>query len=222
VVREYYKADMRNRLNRLRRPEGSSWRHGLRRPWRNAGQEPAPAFPAGLAARRDAVGPDEAHQELALLGALIERPALLHALAEETAGLPIASPELDRLRRGLLDALSLSASGVDPAADEALAGDVSLEGRLITEHLRNIGLGRLAMAARAKALKVFQDRPGDAEAWIEQWRGAAQRLAKHLADLEELSRAEQDLANDLCEENLQRVQAVSDRIRRESLDQGPG
>ena len=42
---------------------------------------------------------------------------------EDLASLPIGHPELARLRSGLLDALSLVPSGVDPAADEA-AGDI--------------------------------------------------------------------------------------------------
>jgi DNA primase len=41
------------------------------------------------------------------------------------------------------------------------------------------------------------------------------------ADLEELDRARQALAEDLSEENLQWLQAVSDRVRRESQDPGP-
>ena len=113
---------MRSRLARLRAPRG-------RRPGGRAaagrsaaaGPEPAP-FAAGSAARRASTDLDGSRQERALLGALIERPALLHVLAEDLAALPIANPELDRLRSGLLDALSQAPSGVDPAADEALAG----------------------------------------------------------------------------------------------------
>src|SRR5262249_45668236 len=133
-----------------------------------------------------------------------------------------ANPEVARLRTALLDALSHSVSGLDPAADEALAGDMSLEGQLITEHLQREGLARMALAAQAKARKVFRDKPGDAGARGDQWRGAAQRLTRHLADLEELKRAEEALAQDLSEENLQWFQSISDRMRRESLDPGPG
>ena len=82
-------------------------------------QDPAP-FAAGAAARRSA-DLDTSRQERALLGALIERPALLHILAEELAHLPIGHEELQRLRSGLLDALSLVPSGIEPAADEAQA-----------------------------------------------------------------------------------------------------
>uniref|UniRef100_UPI00195339CC hypothetical protein n=1 Tax=Escherichia coli TaxID=562 RepID=UPI00195339CC len=84
---------------------------------------------------------DGSRQERALLGALLERPALLHVLAEEVAHLPISSPELNRLRCGLLDALALMPSGIDPAADDATDGEMPLEARLIEDHLRRTGLG---------------------------------------------------------------------------------
>jgi DNA primase len=121
MVREYYRTEMRNRLNRMRRPEAPAWQPGGggRKPFRRPGDpEPAP-FAAGSAARRSGEGLDGSRQERVLLGALIERPTLLHILAEELASLPIGHPELVRLRSGLLDALSLVPSGVDPAADEA-------------------------------------------------------------------------------------------------------
>ncbi len=220
VVRDYYRSDMRGRLGRLRRPEGPAWRPGERRSFRGPGPDPAP-FAAGSAARRDTADL-EGRQERALLGALIERPALLHVLAEELAALPIAHPELARLRSGLLDALSLAPSGVDPAVEEALAEDggedTPLEARLIEEHLQRSGLGRVAAAARAKAREIFRTDPADAEGWVGQWRRAARHLCQLTADPEELKRAEQALAEDMNEENLQRLQAILDRMRRESVE----
>jgi DNA primase len=225
VVRDYYRSDMRDRLARLRRPAGPAWRPGERRPFRSPGPEPAP-FAAGSAARRASTDLDGSRQERALLGALIERPALLHVLAEDLAALPIASPELARLRSGLLDALSLAPSGIDPAAEAALAeggaGDVPLEARLIEEHLKRSGLGRLAASAQAKAREVFRDDPADADGWVGQWRRAASHLCQLTTDPEELKRAEQALAEDMNEENLRRLQAILDRMRRESLESGAG
>jgi DNA primase len=175
-----------------------------------------------LAAQR--TGTDR--QERALLGALLERPALLHALAEELAALPIANPELGRLRSGLLDALSLRPSGVDPAAEEALAGGspeaIPLEARLIEDHLERSGLGSLAAASQAKAREVVRDDPTNADGWIDQWRRGARYLSQLASDLEELRRAEQALAEDLSEENLQWFRAISDRMRRESVETGNG
>ena len=222
VVRDYYRSDMRTRLDRIRRPERQKWQPGVRRPFRGPGApEPAP-FAAGLASQR--TGTDR--QERALLGALLERPTLLHAVAEELAALPIANPELARLRSGLLDALSLVSSGIDPAAEEALADGspqgIPLEARLIEEHLERCGLGQLAASSQAKAREVFRDDPANAEGWMDQWRRGARHLSQLAADIEELRRAEQALAEDLSDENLQWFRAISDRMRRESVEAGGG
>jgi DNA primase len=223
VVRDYYRTDMRSRLARLRRPDGPAWRPGERRFFRGPGPEPAP-FAAGSAVRRASTDLDSSRQERALLGALIERPALLHILAEDLAALTITNPELGRLRSALLDALSLAPSGVDPAADEALAekGAESLEARLIEEHLERCGLQRVAASAQAKAQEVFRDDPVDPDGWVGQWRRAARHLSQLTADPEELKRAEEALAEDANEENWRRLQAVLDRIRRETLESGTG
>ncbi|MCC8431436.1 DNA primase [Reyranella aquatilis] len=223
IVRDYYRADMRERLNRMRRPERPAWQPGARKPFRRPGDpEPAP-FAAGSAARLAGSDLDGSRQERVLLGALIERPALLHILAEDVASLPLANPELDRLRSGLLDALSLVPQGVDPAADEAMGDSASsLEAQLIEQHLERIGLGRLAATARAKAREAFRDNPAGTEGWVGQWRRAARHLTQLQADPEELKRAEEALAEDMSEENLQRLQAILDRMRRESIESNAG
>ena len=223
IVRDYYRADMRERLNRMRRPERPAWQPGARKPFRRPGDpEPAP-FAAGSAARLAGSDLDGSRQERVLLGALIERPALLHILAEDVASLPLANPELDRLRSGLLDALSLVPQGVDPAADEAMGDSASsLEAQLIEQHLERIGLGRLAATARAKAREAFRDDPAGTEGWVGQWRRAARHLTQLQADPEELKRAEEALAEDMSEENLQRLQAILDRMRRESIESNAG
>jgi DNA primase len=219
VVRDYYRSDMRSRLARLRRVDPPSWQP-RRRSFRDAVADPAP-FAAGAAARR-AADPEGSHQARALLGALIERPALLHVLAEELAALPLAHPELVRLRSGLLDALALAPAGLDPAVEEAFGAEgPPLEIRLIEEHLQRSGLGRVAGAARVKAREVFRNDPSGSDGWVEQWRRTAHHLSRLAADLEELERARQALAEDLSEHNLQWLQAVSDRVRRESQDPGP-
>ena len=169
---------------------------------------------------------DGSRQERALLGALLERPAMLHVLAEDVAALPIASPELARLRSGLLDALSLVSEGIDPAAEDALMGSGSehspLEAQLIEEHLQRSGLGRLAAAARVGAREVFRDNPAEADGWVGQWRRMARHSNQLTADPEELKRAEEALAEDMNEENLRRLQAILDRMRRESIESGTG
>ena len=173
VVRDYYRTDMRSRLDRLRRPEGRPG--GRASGGRFAVPVPNPRpFAAGSAARRSGTDLEGSRQERALLGALIERPALLHILAEDLAALPIANPELARLRSGLLDALSLAPSGVDPAVEEALADGAtdgpSLEARLIEEHLQRSGLGRLAAAG-----------PGQGPGGLPRRSGRCRRLGRPMA-----------------------------------------
>jgi DNA primase len=223
VVRDFYRTEMRSRLGRMRRPDWAPWQPGQRRPFRGAGSEPAP-FAAGSAARRAGADLDGSRQERALLGALLERPAMLHVLAEDVAALPIASPELARLRSGLLDALSLVSGGIDPAAQEALVEetDIPLEARLIEEHLERSGLGRLAAMARVRAREAFRVDPADADGWVGQWRRMARHLNQLTAAPEELKRAEEALAEDMNEENLRRLEAILDRMRRESIESGTG
>jgi len=217
-VRDYYQNEMRSRVAKLRLPE-RVWQPGLRRGF---GLPPGPRAPfaAGFAARQSEAQQDDSPLERALLGALILRPALLHVLNEDVAHLPpLPSPELERLRQALLDALAQLPEGVDPAADEAL-GDAPLEAGLIAEHLERTGLSRVAASAQAKARKVFREDARSVDGWVGQWRRTARQLTQRAADLDELRRAQQALAEDVNEENWQWVRDVTDRMRRESLDSG--
>ena len=223
VVRDYYRADMRGRLAKLRRSDAEPRLPRGRKSSALAGAPAAP-FAPGAAARRLGIDGEGTRQERALLGALIERPSLLHVLAEDVAALPIARGELARLRSTLLDALALMPAGVDPAAEEALAEDdragLPLEGRLIWEHLERAGLKRIAVAAQAKAREIFRDANDRPDDWVCQWRRTARHLSQLSADPEELRQAEQALAEDMNEENLRRLQAILDRMRRDALEAG--
>ena len=121
-VQSYYRSEMRERLNKAHRPPPSArWQGGGRRPFGRGGPGPEPApFPAGTAARLAGTDLDSSRQERALLGALIERPALLHVVADDLRTLEIAHPELARLESALLELSGRSPVGVDPAAEEAL------------------------------------------------------------------------------------------------------
>ncbi len=211
-VRGYYRADFRSRLDKAYGQRRVPWTPGPRRNYPpRFGDKPAP-FAAGMAARQ-AADTDRFQEHRALLGALIERPALLHVLAEDLHHLALPGGDLDRLRDALLHALALVPSGVDPAAEEAVGGDTPLEESLILEHLHRSGLAGVAAAAQAKARLVFHDAVGDPEGWVDQWRHAAQRLAQLKADQEELERAQEALAQDMSEENLQWFRSIQARIQ---------
>ena len=69
---------------------------------------------------------------------------------------------------------------------------------------------------------MFRDDPADTDGWVGQWRRAARHLSQLTSDPEELKRAEEALAEDMTEENLHRLQAILERMRRESLEAGTG
>ena len=80
----------------------------------------------------------------------------------------------------------------------------------------------LAASARQKAREAFRDDPADADGWVGQWRRAARHMSQLQADPEELKRAEEALADGMSEENLRRLQAILDRMRRESVESNAG
>ncbi len=216
-VRDLYRNEMNSRLGKLRLPE-PVWQPGGRRGFRSDAR-PSP-FAAGAAAQRAGTDMDGGRQQRVLLGALIDRPAMLHVLAEELHRLPIDdNPELDRLRTSLLDALSLMPSGVDPAADEAVEGQLPLEAQLIADHLERNGLGTAAANALARAREVFRDK--DADAWMARWRRMAGYLDRRKQEAQEVLELRAEMAEGgLTEENLQHARAIGVRRARENSETG--
>jgi len=205
-VQSYYRSEMNDRLHKAHRPPPSArWQGGSRRPFVHGrpGPEPAP-FPAGTAARLAGSGLDSSRQERALLGALIERPALLHVVADDLRSLQIAHPDLARLESALLEYL-VEVPGVDPAAEEAL-GDGGLEERLLTEHLQRLGLEAIAEGARAKARELFREREN--EAWLERWYRTTRRLIDRRAAEAHLREAQENFASCGTDEALEHLEAA--------------
>ncbi len=231
IVRDHYRADMRTRLNKQRQADGQQWwgggAPGQRRPFRGVPGAPVAPFPPGAAARASTMDLDGSRQVQVLLGVLVERPALLHILHEEVARLPIANPELERLQSGLLDALSMIPDGIDPAADDAVGQGAPddqppLETRLITEHLQRSGLGPAAEAARVKARGVFRNASEPSDLWIDRWRRTASHLTLTVGGSDEVKRNQDDLAADLTDENLQKMEDLRLRRQRENIESGTG
>jgi DNA primase len=222
AVRDHYRAEMKSRLNKMRQADGQAFwggRPGQRRPFRGAPGAPPSAFPPGAAARASTMDLDGSRQVQVLLGVLVDRPALLHELHEEVARLPIANPELARLQAGLLDAFSLVPEGVDPAADEAVG---ALEMQIIADHLQRCGLTPAAQAARLKARGVFRNAGEPSGVWIDRWRRTASHLNLTVGGTDELQRNKEDLASDLTDENLQKIEDLRLRRQRENFEASRG
>ncbi|SJZ31598.1 DNA primase [Enhydrobacter aerosaccus] len=231
VVRAHYQSEIRSRLGRAWRTERPAWQPGKRtgagskagggRPFRGPGAAMEVPVSAGTEARQASLDLDGYSRQIRmLLGALIERPAMLHVLNEEVSVLPTDKyPELARLQRGLLDALSLMPSGLDPAADDAAADSVPLEVQLITDHLQRNGLGRLAETARLKAREIFRTDPSDSEAWMAQWRRTAEHVMRRLSNMAEIEQLKAEFCRDPSEENAERLKAAVGRMGRETLQE---
>ncbi len=208
AVKGLYREEFDDRFYKAfgRRPatSGGRWQQGGRRPFRGMSLEPPAPFAPGTAARMAGTGLDSSRLERALLGALIERPALLHIVIEELHPLAITNPELCRLERALAQFANESPS-IEPAAEEAMGG-APLEEKLLAEHLQHHGLDQVAEMARIKARELF--RGPETEAWVDDWRRIAGHLVKRKAAAAHLQEAERAFAAEGTEERWQDLVAA--------------
>ncbi len=197
-VQAYYRSEMFERLDKAHRPPPSARWQGRRGFSRGGpGPEAAP-FPAGAAARTAGTDLDGSRQERALLGALIARPSLLHAVFDDVHKLAIVNPELRRLEGALHDFMS------DPPPPEAETGAPvaePLEERQLAQHLQRRGLGGVAQGARQKAQELFRDK--EDEVWLARWRRMFDHVMARKAAAAHLLEAEQAFAAQATEENWQ-------------------
>src|SRR6185437_6273517 len=189
-----------------RRPAagGGRWQPGTRRSFRGMGLEPPAPFASGTAMARLAGSDVNTRLEQLLLGALIERPALLHVLADELRQLGMENPELCRLESALAQ-FANEAPSIDPAAEEAMGGE-PLEQKLLAEHLQQHGLDRVAEMARARARELFREQ--ETEVWLDRWRRIAGHLVKRKAAAAHLQEAQQAFATEGTEESWQELEAA--------------
>ena len=223
VVREYYRTDVRNRLAKLRRPDRMPWLPRARLGSTRGGQRASSPCTRcrGAAGGQRSEG---SRQERGLLGALIERPACFTSWPRTRR--PCRS--LIRTWRGCAARFSMRLprcpGGVDPAVEDALAGsDMPAD-----PPLKHAAPGA---SGAHRPWADGSDSPGqgpggvrnadrEEDGWVGQWRRAARHLSQLSADPEELRQAEQALAEDMNEENLRRLQAILDRMRRDALSPG--
>jgi DNA primase len=206
-VKSLYRGEFDLRFDKAfgRRPfsSGGRWQ-GSRRPFRGMGLEPPAPFAPGTAARLAGSDLDSSRLERVLLGALIERPALLHIVADELRDLVIGNPELCRLERALVQ-FANEAPSIDPAAEEAMGGE-PLEQKLLAEHLQRHGLDAIAETAGNKAKELFREQ--ETEAWLDRWRRIAGHLVKRKAAAAHLQEAERAFATKGTEETWQDLVAA--------------
>jgi len=220
-VREHYRQTMSQRLKALFAPvSGRSSEGGRREPWgqgryaprarrdERPGARPRWTPPVSEAVRRSAAGRGLARSEApsgmaeeALILAALTHPFLLEDYAETFVSLPIAEPNLDKLRRELL----LTASSGQ-----------TLDSQGLRDHLTQRGVGdiceRLERRPMLKSMAMTKRGTPHAEVLRE----FNHVLARHrkLNELEaEHAQAAEALKRDVTEENVARLRAIVQELR---------
>ena len=204
TVQGEYRRFIRDRLFSLGRPPMTK---GGGKPWRNlsaagAGRAPAPISGAMHDAPPPPAPVGRRHRQV-FLGVLLHYPALIDHWIDDLAAIDIPEPELDKLRREILEV-----AAAHPALDDVV----------LHQHLALCGLAETA-GALVKIIAEhagFAVRGGDDPEVIR--RGLTETLqllrARSPGDRETASRV---LGTDPSDENWQRLKALKDR---EALD-GP-
>ena len=212
-MRDYYRREFKSRLWAAFGGGGGGARR--RPPRRPGGYRPDPG--RGPAPWRgpeprltDPLGSGEAgrgeRRERLLVTTVLAHPDLLAEVREEFAAVDIASPELDKLRRAIIDA-PVDISGLD---SESLKRHLSEQGFATI-------VDRLAAPLdwSERRLEDRLGRPGGRPADLEAgWRHVLSRHAR-IGTLEaELKAAADALAENMTEETLARVDALRQQVER--------
>ena len=190
-VRRHYESHVKSRLWKLFKDR--------RRSERSGGGAAHVAVSAGI--RRSSLNNEHLglKRERAIVATILHHPGMLAGVVEEFAGAEIADPELDRLRRAILE----TAVRLPDLDFEGLKGHLQRQGfEKIVNHLAGTDTKILARAALPEA--------ADRDAEI-QWRHMLERHRQ--ANLKaELRDAEEALAQDFTQENMDRLVALKDLL----------
>jgi DNA primase len=149
---------------RLARASGARNRPA-RPPARSQRKDPGemPWFADGAALQIAAHDLDAGRRERVLLGGILAHPAWLHDLAEDVAELPLARPDLQRVRAILLDVAAMALTA-DEAAGESLE---ETEALAMAANLDRAGLStlRAALLHEARAWLGSADSEGARGQW---------------------------------------------------------
>jgi DNA primase len=206
TVQSHYSADMAERLRALwgrgeaLRPARKAPRFASQRAGRWAAQEPwRVPTPASAQLRALAKGPparvSERRERQIVLG-LLNHPELLHDFLDEFASAEFASRELDSLRRRIID---------------ACAAQDGLDGPGLRDHLTMEGFLPLIERIEALAGRLNEWFLDAGAASADARTGLSQMFALNRRSMtleRELKAAEERLATDPTEENLQALDAV--------------
>jgi DNA primase len=216
IVQAEYRRFLRDRLFAFGRPQAAgNARNGARNAWGN-GQANArrlprgPAFSPG-APQLDAPPPPPApgrRQREIIVGMLLEHPFLVAEAHEDIAALDFPEPELDRLRRAILEA-------------EVLFPGLDAEGLRI-----HLGQNGFAMTVDAVSVALtdhagFLPRVSDAASVRVSWAHVTRmvRAGGPWGDRSELADAADALARDWSPEAWERLQALKGREAQEGFSE---
>ncbi len=147
-----------------------------------------------------AVAPQVRRRELVLVLTVANHPLLLEDHLETFAELELATPELDRLRRQILD---IAASG---ESLETLLSDTTLQATAVAESVDRLSRG---LTSRSE---WFVDRSAALEDAETGWLHTVALHRKMLTLQRELRAAEQALAEEPTEANLARLNDIREQI----------
>jgi DNA primase len=169
---------------------------------RSFGREPA--APSGPAASGDVRVLLLRHQQ-GLVAAVLNHPSILDQVGEAFGTLDLPAGELDRLRREII---------------KTWAPDIDSEG--FKSHLKDLGFG--AILERVLSAEVYEAAPfaDPARAPDEvgrEWRHSHDLLARRRVQLD-VDQAERELAEDMTDENLNRLRALKRQVETDGMELG--